>query len=137
LSREQDCGSTKRSARSYGPHHRHDHSNALLLGTILRNLVNNAIKYTQPGGRILLGCRNIGQSIRIDVYDTGNGIAGYQMPRIFEAFTRLDPAQRDGLGIGLFIVRQAVGLLGHRVDINSTPAQGSRFSIFATKAHKT
>ena len=113
------------------------HSNALLLGTILRNLVNNAIKYTQPGGRILLGCRNIGQSIRIDVYDTGNGIAGHQMPRIFEAFTRLDPARRDGLGIGLFIVRQAVGLLGHRVDINSTPAQGSRFSIFATKAHKT
>jgi two-component system, OmpR family, phosphate regulon sensor histidine kinase PhoR len=112
------------------------HSNPLLLGTILRNLVSNAIKYTQPGGRILLGCRHVGQSIRIDVYDTGIGIAGDQMPRIFEAFTRLDPARRDSLGIGLFIVRQAVGLLGHRVDINSTPAQGSRFSIFATKADK-
>jgi signal transduction histidine kinase len=112
------------------------HSNALLLGAILRNLVSNAIKYAQPGGCILLGCRHVGQSIRIDVYDTGIGIAGDQMPQIFEAFTRLDPARRDGLGIGLFIVRQAAGLLGHRVDINSTPAQGSRFSIFATKADK-
>jgi two-component system, OmpR family, phosphate regulon sensor histidine kinase PhoR len=112
------------------------HSNALLLSTILRNLVSNAIKYTQPGGRILLGCRHVGQNIRIDVYDTGIGIAGDQMPRIFEAFTRLDPARRDGLGVGLFIVRQAVGLLGHRVDINSSPSQGSRFSIFATKADK-
>jgi two-component system, OmpR family, phosphate regulon sensor histidine kinase PhoR len=112
------------------------HSNALLLSTILRNLVSNAIKYTQPGGRILLGCRHVGQNIRIDVYDTGVGIAGDQMPRIFEAFTRLDPARRDGLGVGLFIVRQAVGLLGHRVDINSSPSQGSRSSIFATKADK-
>ena len=109
-------------------------SNALLLTAILRNLVSNAIKYTQPGDRILLGCRHTGQSVRIDVYDTGIGIAGDQMPRIFEAFTRLDSARRDGLGVGLFIVRQAVGLLGHRVDINSTPSQGSRFSIFATKS---
>jgi two-component system, OmpR family, phosphate regulon sensor histidine kinase PhoR len=112
------------------------HSNALLLSTILRNLVSNAIKYTQPGGRILLGCRHVDQNVRIDVYDTGIGIAGDQMPRIFEAFTRLDPARRDGLGVGLFIVRQAVGLLGHRVDINSAPSQGSRFSIFATKTDK-
>jgi two-component system phosphate regulon sensor histidine kinase PhoR len=111
-------------------------SNPLLLSTILRNLVSNAIKYTQPGGRILLGCRHVGQSIRIDVYDTGIGIAGDEMPRIFEAFTRLDPARRDGLGVGLFIVRQAVGILGHRVDITSVPSQGSRFSIFATKAEK-
>ena len=72
------------------------HSNALLLSTVLRNLVSNAIKYTQPGGRILLGCRHVGQSIRIDVYDTGVGIAGDRMPRIFEAFTRLDPARRPG-----------------------------------------
>jgi two-component system, OmpR family, phosphate regulon sensor histidine kinase PhoR len=113
------------------------YSNALLLTTILRNLVSNAIKYTQPGDRILLGCRHAGQSVRIDVYDTGIGIAGDQMPRIFEAFTRLDPARRGGLGVGLFIVRQAVGLLGHRVDINSTPSQGSRFSIFATKGKRT
>jgi signal transduction histidine kinase len=109
-------------------------SDALLLGTVLRNLVSNAVKYTQPGGHILLGCRHIGQSIRIDVYDTGIGIAGDQMPRIFEAFTRLDPALDDGLGIGLFIVRQAIGILGHHIDVASTPCRGSRFSIFTSRA---
>jgi hypothetical protein len=67
-------------------------SDALLLATVLRNLVSNAVKYTQPGGRILLGCRHTGQSVRIDVYDTGIGISGDQMPLMFDAFTRLDPA---------------------------------------------
>ncbi|HEY2486787.1 MAG TPA: HAMP domain-containing sensor histidine kinase [Candidatus Binataceae bacterium] len=109
-------------------------SDALLLGTILRNLVSNAIKYTQPGGRVLVGCRHTGQTIRIDVYDTGIGISGDQMPRMFEAFTRLDATRRDGLGIGLFIVRQAIGILGHRIDVASTPRRGSRFSIFASQA---
>ena len=109
-------------------------SDALLLGTVLRNLVSNAIKYTQPGGRILLGCRHTGQSIRIDVYDTGIGIAEDQLPRMFHAFTRLGPARRDSLGIGLFIVRQAIGILGHRIDVASTPRRGSRFSVFASRA---
>jgi len=109
-------------------------SDALLLGTVLRNLISNAIKYTQPGGRVLVGCRHADQGIRIDVYDTGIGITGDQMPRMFEAFTRLDPARCDGLGIGLFIVRQAIGILGHRIDVASTLCRGSRFSIFANQA---
>jgi signal transduction histidine kinase len=71
-------------------------SDALLLGTVLRNLVSNAIKYTQPGGHVLVGCRHIDQRIRIDVYDTGIGITGDQMPRMFEAFTRFDPARWSG-----------------------------------------
>jgi two-component system phosphate regulon sensor histidine kinase PhoR len=109
-------------------------SDSLLLGAALRNLVSNAVKYTQPGGRVLLGCRNSGSSIRIDVYDTGIGIPGEQMPRIFEAFTRLEAASCDGLGIGLLIVRQAIGILGHRIDVASTPCRGSRFSIFVARA---
>src|SRR5271154_5338679 len=109
-------------------------SDALLLGTVLRNLVSNAIEYTQPDGRVLVGCRHTDQRIRIDVYDTGVGITGDQMPRMFEAFTRFDPARCDGLGIGLFIVRQAIGMLGHRIDVASTPCRGSRFSIFASQA---
>ena len=111
-------------------------SDSLLLGAALRNLVSNAIKYTQPGGRVLLGCRHSGSSIRIDVYDTGIGISGEQMPKIFEAFTRLDAARCDGLGVGLFIVRQAIGILGHRIDVASTLCRGSRFSIFANRAEK-
>jgi hypothetical protein len=108
-------------------------SDSLLLGAALRNLVGNAIKYTQAGGRILVGCRHSRSGIRIDVYDTGTGIPGEQIPKIFEAFTRLDAAQCDGLGIGLFIVRQALGILGHRIDVASTPAAGLAFP-FSSRA---
>jgi two-component system, OmpR family, phosphate regulon sensor histidine kinase PhoR len=74
-------------------------SDGLLLAAALRNLVSNAIKYTQPGGRILIGCRHSRLGIRIDVYDTDTGIPCEQIPKIFEAFTRLDAAKCDGLGI--------------------------------------
>jgi two-component system, OmpR family, phosphate regulon sensor histidine kinase PhoR len=108
-------------------------SNSFLLGAALRNLVSNAVKYTRPGGQILVGCRRNCTSLRIDVYDTGIGIPGEHAPQMFEAFTRLDTVQRDGLGIGLFIVRQALGLLGHRIEVASSPSRGSRFSIVAPR----
>jgi signal transduction histidine kinase len=109
-------------------------SNALLLNGILRNLVSNAIKYTEPEGRVLIGCRRSGQNVRIDVCDTGIGIADEQLLRTFEAFTRLDSTRHDGLGVGLFIVRRAIGVLGHRVNVRSAASRGSRFSIIATRA---
>ncbi|WP_407158311.1 sensor histidine kinase [Bradyrhizobium sp. STM 3557] len=108
-------------------------SDSLLLGAAVRNLVSNAVKYTRPGGRILLGCRRSGSDLRIEVHDTGIGISSEHMPRIFDAFTRLDPVQHEGLGIGLFIVRQALGLLGHRLHAASRPSQGSLFSISAAR----
>ena len=75
-----------------------------------------------------------GSEVRIDVYDTGIGIPSEQIPRIFEAFTRLDAVQTGGFGIGLFIVRQALGILGHGIDVASSPGRGSRFSILVTRA---
>jgi signal transduction histidine kinase len=109
-------------------------SNPVLLNAILRNLVSNAIKYTEPGGRILIGCRRSGRNLRIDVCDTGIGIAPEQLPRIFDAFERLDSTRCDGLGIGLFVVRRALDLLGHRIEVSSAVSHGSRFSIFANRA---
>src|SRR5258705_5088253 len=109
-------------------------SNAVLLNGILRNLVGNAIKYTEPKGRILIGCRRSGQNVRIDVCDTGIGIAGEQLSKIFDAFTRLDSTRRDGLCVGLFIVRRAIEVLGHRIDVSSVASRGSRFSIIATRS---
>ena len=106
-------------------------SNPVLLSGILRNLLTNAIKYTEPGGRILIGCRRSGCGVRIDVYDTGIGIPAVRLPIIFDAFERLDSARNDGLGIGLFVVRRALELLGHRIEIRSAVSQGSRFSVFA------
>jgi len=108
-------------------------SNAVLLNGVLRNLVSNAIKYTEPKGRILVGCRRSGRNARIDVCDTGIGIAGEQLSKIFEAFTRLDSTRCDGFGVGLFIVRRAIEVLGHRIDVSSVASRGSRFSIFATR----
>ncbi|WP_342724680.1 HAMP domain-containing sensor histidine kinase [Bradyrhizobium sp. B097] len=106
-------------------------SNAMLLGCILGNLLTNAIKYTEPGGRILIGCRRKASEIRIDVYDTGIGIPESQLPRIFDSFTRLAPERGDGLGIGLSIVRRAIEALGHRIEVRSIVGEGSLFSIYA------
>lgn len=112
----------------------HVMSNPVLLDCILRNLLTNAIRYTEPGGRILIGCRRKRREIRIDVYDTGIGIPEDQLPRIFESFTRLAPERGDGLGIGLSIVRRALEVLGHRIEVRSVVGEGSLFSIFAPAA---
>jgi two-component system, OmpR family, phosphate regulon sensor histidine kinase PhoR len=103
----------------------------VLLGCILRNLVTNAIRYTEPGGRVLIGCRRKGDEIRIDVYDTGIGIPEDQLPRIFESFARLAPERCNGLGIGLSIVCRALEVLGHRIEVRSVVGEGSLFSIYA------
>jgi signal transduction histidine kinase len=105
-------------------------SSPVLLSCILRNLLTNAIKYTEPGGRILIGCRRKGAEIRIDVYDTGIGIPENQLSRIFDSFTRLTPGRGEGLGIGLSIVRRALEVLGHRIDVCSVVGKGSLFSIY-------
>jgi len=105
-------------------------SNPVLLGCILRNLVTNAIKYTEPGGRVLIGCRRKGRKIRIDVFDTGIGIPEDQLPRLFESFTRLAPERSNGLGIGLSIVRRALEVLGYRIEVRSIVGEGSLFSIY-------
>jgi two-component system, OmpR family, phosphate regulon sensor histidine kinase PhoR len=112
-------------------------SNPVLLSCILRNLLTNAIKYTEPGGRILIGCRRRGAEVRIDVCDTGIGIPEAQLPRIFGAFTRLTPERSDGLGIGLSIVRQALDVLGHRIEVRSIVREGSLFSIYLPAAPAT
>ncbi|NOV20211.1 HAMP domain-containing histidine kinase [Ensifer adhaerens] len=106
-------------------------SNPVLLEGIVRNLVRNAVKYTDRGGCVLVGCRRSGHDVRIDVHDTGIGIAPQQLPKIFDAFHRLDTARVDGLGIGLFVVRRAVELLDHRIEVRSQLGRGSRFSVFA------
>jgi two-component system, OmpR family, phosphate regulon sensor histidine kinase PhoR len=108
-------------------------SNKTLLNVILRNVASNAVKYTKTGGRILIGCRHRGDEVRIDVCDTGIGIAEDQLSRIFEAFNRVDSTRCEGLGLGLFIVRRAIDVLGHRITVSSAVSRGSRFSIFTRR----
>jgi signal transduction histidine kinase len=79
-------------------------------------------------------CRRKGREIRIDVCDTGIGIPEDQLLRIFESFTRLAPERSNGLGIGLAIVRRALEMLGHRIEVRSVVGKGSLFSIYAPAA---
>jgi two-component system phosphate regulon sensor histidine kinase PhoR len=106
-------------------------SDAVLLGGILGNLIRNAVKYTGPGGRVLVGCRRRGAFMKIEVHDTGIGIPPDKLSKVFEAFHRLDSTRPDGLGLGLFVVRRAVNLLGHGVEVRSDVGCGSSFAILA------
>ena len=106
-------------------------SDIQLLARILRNLLSNAIRYT-PQGRLLLGCRRRGRRLSIEVWDTGIGIPADKREEIFQEFKRGDsqrPDQDRGLGLGLAIVEKIAGMLGHRIQVRSTPGKGSVFSI--------
>lgn len=107
-------------------------SQTVLLEGLLRNLIRNAIEYTPRGGRVLVACRKRGSEVQIEVRDNGIGIPPGKLARIFEAFHRVDGIRSDGLGLGLFIVRHAAELLGHRVEVRSAVGRGSCF-VVATK----
>jgi CheY-like chemotaxis protein len=106
-------------------------SDPILLEQILLNLVSNAVRYTPTGG-IVVGCRRRGDSVRIDVCDTGIGIAADQQGRIFGEFYQVAAPQRSGnvgLGLGLAIVERLCAVLDHPIGLDSTPGKGSRFSV--------
>jgi signal transduction histidine kinase/CheY-like chemotaxis protein len=106
-------------------------SDAILLERILLNLVSNAIRYTSSGG-VVVGCRRRGGSMRIEVWDSGIGLAEDQHRSIFGEFYQVGaPAagQRAGLGMGLSIVDGLCRLLDHPIDLASRPGKGSRFAV--------
>lgn len=102
-----------------------------LLDRVLRNLIENALRYTTKGG-VLIGVRQRGDRIRIDVVDTGIGIPKNKQARIFEEFYQINNPDRDGsrgMGLGLSIVARVVRLLDGEVEVASHPGRGSRFSL--------
>jgi PAS domain S-box-containing protein len=112
------CGVTVRSDRT-------------LLGRMVRNFVENAVRYTQTG-RVRIGCRQSGGHVRIEVEDTGIGILPGDLDRIWEEFQQVGNPERNrtqGLGLGLAIVQRLSHLLGHPVSVHSRPGEGSVFSI--------
>lgn len=106
-------------------------SDPILLDRVVRNLVSNAVRYTRHG-RILVGCRRRGTTLRLEVWDTGIGIPADKLEVIFEEFYQIGNPERDrtrGLGLGLAIVDRMAKLLGHRIDLRSEPGRGSMFAV--------
>jgi PAS domain S-box-containing protein len=106
-------------------------SDRRLLERILRNLVANAVRYTQVGG-ILLGCRRRRARLEVQVWDTGIGIAADERDAIFEEFYQVGNPARDrqfGLGLGLAIARASAELIGSRLGVRSVPGKGSMFAV--------
>ena len=112
-------------------------SDPALLERIVRNLVANAIRYTEHGG-VLVGARRLAGGVAIDVVDTGVGIPPDLQSRIFEEFYQVRDRHTSrahaGLGLGLAIVRRLATLLAHRVDVVSRVGRGSRFRVVAEAA---
>ena len=96
----------------------------------LANLVDNAVKYTPPGGRVAVEAGEEGGVTRITVRDTGAGIAADELPRIWDRLYRSDRTRHErGLGLGLSFVRAIVEAHGGRVEVESRPESGSTFTV--------
>ncbi len=106
-------------------------SDPRLLEQMIRNLLANAIKYTRSGG-VVIGCRRDQDRVRLEVWDTGIGIAEADLRTIFDEFHQVDNSARatsKGLGLGLSIVQRLGVLLGHDVGVRSLLGKGSVFSV--------
>ncbi|HVN87383.1 MAG TPA: HAMP domain-containing sensor histidine kinase [Candidatus Binatia bacterium] len=118
------------------------HTDREKLATILRNLVQNAVKYTHEGS-VAIDARYVPASddIEVRVIDTGCGIPSEELAHIFEAFRRARTAPPvptpAGVGLGLYIVKQFVELLDGRVDVVSTPGVGSTFALVLPRHLRT
>jgi signal transduction histidine kinase len=111
-------------------------SDPVLLERILLNLVANALRYTTQGG-ILVGCRRRGERVRIEVWDTGIGIAPEHQQAIFQEFYQIANPERDrskGMGLGLSIAARLARLLGGRIEVRSVPGRGSVFAVEMPRA---
>ncbi|KAA0679005.1 PAS domain S-box protein [Roseomonas genomospecies 6] len=103
----------------------------MLLERILRNLIENALRYTERGG-VVVGCRRGNGALRIEVADNGVGVPEELQQTVFEEFFQIGNPERDrtkGLGLGLAIVKRLAGLLGHTIALRSRPGRGSVFSV--------
>lgn len=107
------------------------HADAALTELILRNLVSNAIRYTERGG-VLVACRRRGTQVWLEVWDTGIGIAPAQQQEIFREFHQLGNPERDhnkGMGLGLAIAEGLAKRQGLELTVQSRPGRGSVFKL--------
>ncbi len=114
--------------------HRVVHGDPLLVERIVRNLVSNAIRYTNDGS-VLVACRTRGDKVWVQVWDTGLGIRPEEQAKIFEEFYQVPntaavaPDQRKGLGLGLAIVKRLTDLMGASISVRSVHGKGTVFTL--------
>ena len=102
-------------------------SDANHLLRIVRNLVANALAYTERGG-VLIAARTRNGALTLEVWDTGVGIAAEHLPHLFEAFYQVGNRARDrrkGLGLGLAVAKRLAALLKHPLEVQSRPGRGT------------
>jgi signal transduction histidine kinase len=105
-------------------------ADARRLRQVLANLVDNAIKYTPSGGRVIVNARRENSVVRLDVADTGVGITAHDLPHIWDRLYRGDQSRAErGLGLGLSLVRAIVVAHGGTVDADAEPGRGSTFIV--------
>ncbi|MCC6462935.1 MAG: response regulator [Saprospiraceae bacterium] len=100
--------------------------------TILNNLVSNALKYTPPGGVVTVAASDLGERFRVEVRDTGRGIAAEDLPHVFDRYfqsRQINAPVEGGTGLGLAICLELSKLLGGRLEAESEPGKGSRFRL--------
>ena len=102
----------------------------LRLRQVLVNLLSNAIKYNRPGGEVFLRCRSEDGRVRIEVADTGQGISGENLEKVFAPFLRLTAAEGvQGTGLGLSVARALTEVMGGVLSVVSEPGKGSTFAL--------
>lgn len=101
----------------------------------LYNILDNALKYTPPGGEIRVTAQAYELFCRIDVSDTGIGISEDEIPKIFSRFYRSSAvSQEEDVGIGLYLSREIITLQGGYIKVSSEPGKGSYFSVFLPRS---
>src|SRR5208283_5790900 len=101
---------------------------------MITNLLSNAIKFTPAGGRVRVAVEQLEGSVELVVEDTGRGIAPEFLPHIFDRFYRVPgtgtaPSPEQGLGLGLSFVAWIVRVHNGKIEVESTPGKGTRFTI--------
>lgn len=103
---------------------------ATLLELLFSNLIDNALRYTQPEGEIRVRVLREGNRVRVDVSDNGPGIPASALPRLYERFFRVNPQQGDGVGLGMAIVSRIAQLHGADLDVHNRPEGGLEVSVW-------
>lgn len=108
---------------------------AYAIDRVVNNLLDNAVRYTNPGGKIRIGLAAEGNAVRYSVSDTGIGIPAGERENIFKPYYQLTHMKRNtqGIGMGLAIVKRIIDEVGGRIELDSVPGEGSTFAVVLSR----